>query len=82
MKYFWGKPVGSRVVVRNLKTVFSFRESELSPPLYMGTLCSGLVLWRKYFRPQRALGLETVVVEKNLLTCVNCLLPGVLVCFN
>lgn len=35
MKYFWGKPFGgSRVVVRNLKTVF-FRESELgSPPLY------------------------------------------------
>lgn len=35
MKYFWGKPVGgSRVVVRNLKTVFSFRGSELGPPLY------------------------------------------------
>lgn len=65
MKYFWGKPIGGfRVVVRNLRTVFSFRERDWSP-LYMGTVCSGLVLWRKYFRPQRVLGLERVVVEKS-----------------
>lgn len=42
MKYFWGKPVGSRVVVRNLKTVFSFRESELGPPFIWGLYVLGL----------------------------------------
>lgn len=66
MKYFWGKPIGGfRGIVMNLRTVFSFRESEIGPPFIWGLYV--LDLWRKYFRPQRVLGLETVVVEKTCL---------------
>lgn len=88
MKYHWGKPIGGfRVIVRNLRTVFSFRENEISPPLYRDFMLGACVVEKVRHEQQfshktsRVLRLEQVEVEDTCLT-VKCLLPGVCVSFN
>lgn len=75
MKYFWGKPIGGfRVIVRNLSTVFSFRENEISPPLYGDFMFWACVVEKVLHEQQfshktsRVLGLEKAVVENTCLT--------------
>lgn len=45
MKCFWGKPIGGfRGIVRNLRTVFSFRESEIGPSFIWGLFMRACVV--------------------------------------